>query len=137
VARYSCSASRAAHQPRLDWQTAGIIVLAVSSGALLVAFGGITDRLIPLFAIGALLRGRRATRSIRISCGYREETMAIQQRWSIHPAPPQFVTLSREGEHTLTIVDGVACIDGRGAIGGVAAAQFAEDASRVRSERSR
>lgn len=33
----------------------GIIVLAVLSGALLVAFGGITDRLIPLFAIGALL----------------------------------------------------------------------------------
>ncbi len=33
----------------------GIIVLTVLSGALLVAFGGITDRLIPLFAIGALL----------------------------------------------------------------------------------
>ncbi len=33
----------------------GIIVLAVLSGILLVAFGGITDRLIPLFAIGALL----------------------------------------------------------------------------------
>jgi amino acid transporter len=33
----------------------GIIVLAVLSGALLVVFEGITDRLIPLFAIGALL----------------------------------------------------------------------------------
>jgi amino acid transporter len=33
----------------------GIILLAVLSGALLIAFGGITDRLIPLFAIGALL----------------------------------------------------------------------------------
>lgn len=33
----------------------GILTLAVLSGALLVAFGGITDRLIPLFAIGALL----------------------------------------------------------------------------------
>jgi amino acid transporter len=31
----------------------GIIVLAVLSGAILVAFGGITDRLIPLFAVGA------------------------------------------------------------------------------------
>lgn len=31
----------------------GIIFLAVLSGILLVAFGGITDRLIPLFAIGA------------------------------------------------------------------------------------
>jgi amino acid transporter len=33
----------------------GIVVLAVFAGAILVAFGGITDRLIPLFAIGAFL----------------------------------------------------------------------------------
>jgi amino acid transporter len=33
----------------------GVIVLALFSGALLVAFGGVTDRLIPLFAIGAFL----------------------------------------------------------------------------------
>lgn len=33
----------------------GIIVLAVLAGVLLVVFEGITDRLIPLFAIGALL----------------------------------------------------------------------------------
>jgi amino acid transporter len=33
--------------------TGGILVLAVVSGILLVALGGITDRLIPLFAIGA------------------------------------------------------------------------------------
>ena len=32
---------------------AGILVLAGMSGVLLVAFGGVTDRLIPLFAIGA------------------------------------------------------------------------------------
>lgn len=31
----------------------GIIILTIMSGALIVAFGGITDRLIPLFAIGA------------------------------------------------------------------------------------
>jgi amino acid transporter len=31
----------------------GILVLALLSGALLVVFGGITDRLIPLFAVGA------------------------------------------------------------------------------------
>jgi len=31
----------------------GIIALAVLSGLLLIAFGGITDRLIPLFAVGA------------------------------------------------------------------------------------
>ncbi len=33
----------------------GILLLAVLAAALLVAFGGITDRLIPLFAIGAFL----------------------------------------------------------------------------------
>ena len=33
----------------------GIMTLAVLSGGLLVGFGGLTDRLIPLFAIGALL----------------------------------------------------------------------------------
>jgi amino acid transporter len=33
----------------------GVIVLALVSGVLLVVFGGITDRLIPLFAIGAFL----------------------------------------------------------------------------------
>lgn len=31
----------------------GILILALMSGALLIVFGGITDRLIPLFAIGA------------------------------------------------------------------------------------
>jgi amino acid transporter len=33
----------------------GIIFLSVGAGLLLIAFGGITDRLIPLFAIGAFL----------------------------------------------------------------------------------
>jgi len=33
----------------------GVIVLAIVSGLLLIVFGGITDRLIPLFAIGAFL----------------------------------------------------------------------------------
>jgi hypothetical protein len=33
----------------------GVIVLAVVSGLLLIVFGGVTDRLIPLFAVGAFL----------------------------------------------------------------------------------
>jgi amino acid transporter len=33
----------------------GVVILALFSAALLVAFGGVTDRLIPLFAIGAFL----------------------------------------------------------------------------------
>ena len=39
---------------RLVYST-GILVLAALAGALLVFFGGVTDRLIPLFAIGAFL----------------------------------------------------------------------------------
>ena len=39
--------------PRLVF-TQGILVLAALSAVLLIVFGGITDRLIPLFAIGAL-----------------------------------------------------------------------------------
>lgn len=35
--------------------TNGILVLAVSAAVLLIVFGGITDHLIPLFAVGALL----------------------------------------------------------------------------------
>ncbi len=34
---------------------AGILFLAAASGLLLIVFGGITDRLIPLFAVGAFL----------------------------------------------------------------------------------
>ena len=35
--------------------TEGVLVLAVLSALILIAFGGVTDRLIPLFAIGAFL----------------------------------------------------------------------------------
>jgi amino acid transporter len=35
--------------------SAGIVVLTLCAGVLLIAFGGITDRLIPLFAVGAFL----------------------------------------------------------------------------------
>jgi hypothetical protein len=44
-----------AHRGRRLVYSRGILVLAVLSGALLIAFGGITDNLIPLFAIGAFL----------------------------------------------------------------------------------
>ena len=35
--------------------TYGIVVLALLCGALLILFGGVTDRLIPLYAVGAFL----------------------------------------------------------------------------------
>jgi amino acid transporter len=40
--------------PRLVYTT-GIVSLTLLAGGLLIAFGGITDRLIPLFAVGAFL----------------------------------------------------------------------------------
>jgi amino acid transporter len=44
-----------AHRGRRLVYSQGIVVLAVLAGALLVAFKGITDHLIPLFAVGAFL----------------------------------------------------------------------------------
>lgn len=43
-----------AHLGRRLVYSRGILILAVLAGALLIAFGGVTDRLIPLFAVGAL-----------------------------------------------------------------------------------
>ena len=43
------------HRGRRLVYSQGIIVLAILSAALLIAFGGITDKLIPLFAVGAFL----------------------------------------------------------------------------------
>ncbi len=45
--------SEFAHRGRRLVYSQGIIVLALLAGILLVVFGGITDRLIPLFAVGA------------------------------------------------------------------------------------
>jgi Amino acid permease len=44
-----------AHRGRRLVYSSGIVILAVFAGAILIAFGGITDRLIPLFAVGAFL----------------------------------------------------------------------------------
>lgn len=44
-----------AHLGRRLVYSEGIVVLALLAGLLLVAFGGVTDRLIPLFAVGAFL----------------------------------------------------------------------------------
>jgi amino acid transporter len=44
-----------AHRGRRLVYSRGILVLATLSAGLLIAFGGITDKLIPLFAVGAFL----------------------------------------------------------------------------------
>src|SRR5262249_24330430 len=43
------------HRGRRLAYSQGIVVLAVLSAVLLIAFGGVTDNLIPLFAVGAFL----------------------------------------------------------------------------------
>ena len=43
------------HRGRRLVYTYGIVVLAVFCGGLLILFGGVTDRLIPLYAVGAFL----------------------------------------------------------------------------------
>ncbi|HEV7589155.1 MAG TPA: APC family permease, partial [Longimicrobium sp.] len=44
-----------AHLGRRLVYSQGIVILALLAGALLIGFGGVTDRLIPLFAVGAFL----------------------------------------------------------------------------------
>ena len=44
-----------AHRGRRLVYSQGIYILAILSGVILIAFGGITDRLIPLYAVGAFL----------------------------------------------------------------------------------
>ncbi len=44
-----------AHPGRRLVYTTGIVLLSIMAGTLLLIFGGVTDRLIPLFAVGALL----------------------------------------------------------------------------------
>ena len=55
IARDGYLPSSFAHRGRRLVYSEGIYVLTFLSAALLVAFGGITDRLIPLFAVGAFL----------------------------------------------------------------------------------
>lgn len=58
---------------RLVYST-GIVILAILCAILLVAFGGITDRLIPLFAIGAFL-------------AFTLSQAGMVQHWRIHRGP--------------------------------------------------
>ena len=44
-----------AHPGRRLVYTTGIVLLSLMAGVLLLIFGGVTDRLIPLFAVGALI----------------------------------------------------------------------------------
>jgi amino acid transporter len=58
---------------RLVFST-GIVVLAVMTAVILVIFGGITDRLIPLFAVGAFL-------------AFTLSQFGMVAHWTKHPSP--------------------------------------------------
>ncbi|HUJ56994.1 MAG TPA: APC family permease [Kofleriaceae bacterium] len=95
---------------RLVFST-GIIVLAVLAGALLVAFGGITDRLIPLFAIGAFLAFTLSQAGMvahwrRRPCAHARRFMAINAAGAIATGVTLVVvSISKFGEGAwLTIV---------------------------------
>lgn len=76
----------------------GIVFLAVGAGALLIVFGGITDRLIPLFAVGAFLSftlsqagmaahwWRRWKASRRRPCHETDDRKRITARFTINAA---------------------------------------------------
>jgi amino acid transporter len=55
VAQDRCLPADFAISGRRLVNSVGVVWLALGAGALLIAFGGITDRLIPLFAVGAFL----------------------------------------------------------------------------------
>jgi amino acid transporter len=71
-----------AHRGRRLVYSQGIIVLAVLSSGLLIAFGGITDHLIPLFAVGAFLaftlsQAGMVVHSWRLGGEHAKKSMAI------------------------------------------------------------
>ena len=74
-----------AHRGRRLVYSQGIIVLAVLSAGLLIAFGGITDHLIPLFAIGAFLAFTLSQAGMvvhwwRLGGAHAKKSMAINAR---------------------------------------------------------
>jgi amino acid transporter len=59
----------------------GIIVLAVLAALLLIAFGGVTDALIPLFAVGALLAFTMSQAGMVAHWRKQEGPRAARARW--------------------------------------------------------
>jgi len=57
----------------------GIVLLALLSGSLLVVFGGITDALIPLFAVGAL--GAFTFSQLGMMAHWRRQRLPGSRRW--------------------------------------------------------
>ncbi len=69
----------------------GILFLAVAAGILLVAFGGITDRLIPLFAVGAFLSFTLSQAGMAMHWTKALRTKALRQTGSSHVQLKRFI----------------------------------------------
>ncbi|HEV2673089.1 MAG TPA: APC family permease [Aliidongia sp.] len=94
--------------------SAGILFLTGSAGILLVAFDGITDRLIPLFAVGAFL-------AFTLS----QTGMALHWRQALHDPK---VSGSRGSLRASLAVNGVGAIATGAALAIILAAKFVEGA---------
>ena len=64
--------------------TAGVLFLAGGAGLLLAAFGGITDRLIPLFAVGAFLSFTLSQAGMAVHWHRKETGLAGRMRLGIN-----------------------------------------------------
>ena len=90
----------------------GIIILTVLSAVLLIVFGGITDRLIPLFAIGAF-------------GAFTLSQAGMVMHWRTHPGvTPE----EKTGARTSILVNGLGTVATAVALAVVLATKFAEGA---------
>lgn len=111
--------------------SAGILFLAGAAGVLLVAFGGITDKLIPLFAVGAFLAFTLSQAGMVVH--WRRE---VTGHGSAGPGPdgakPQAVEEARRGgrgaSHLRMWVNGVGAVSTGAALAIILAAKFVEGA---------
>lgn len=86
--------------------TMGILVLCVLAGALLIVFGGVTDRLIPLYAIGAFL-------------AFTLSQAGMVEHWRRHP---------RKGSGWAMFLNGLGALCTAGTVLVVAVTKFTEGA---------
>ncbi|MDB5356197.1 MAG: ydaO [Phycisphaerales bacterium] len=101
--------------------SAGILLLAGAAGALLAVFDGITDRLIPLFAVGAFL-------AFTLS----QAGMVMHWREQLRRAPPQDARATRGpgrgGSHVRMWVNGIGAVATGAALAIILMAKFTEGA---------
>jgi amino acid transporter len=99
----------------------GILFLTAGAGGLLAAFGGITDRLIPLFAVGAFL-------SFTLS----QAGMAVhwwrRLKGSLRLEPPAQSAHHPHGSHTKLAINGLGAVATGIALAVILAAKFVEGA---------